>query len=103
MGLLSFFSKSSPVLHRLPAGSMTVDAKGNVVTTTVSSSYPQELLRDIGAGVMQLFQEARAAQMPMSQLNIHFASLQINARELHGGAIIFLSPKTNSSKMPVTN
>ena len=40
----------------------------------------------------RLFREARSAQMPLPEFNIQFASLQINAREMGGGAIIFLSP-----------
>jgi len=57
-------------------------------------------LREITHEVLALFREARMAQIPMSELNIHFASLQITARELRGGAIVFLSPKTGSFKNP---
>jgi len=31
--------------------------------------------------------------MPLSELTLQFGSLQITARELRGGAIIFLTPK----------
>jgi len=75
---------------------ITYTTDGNIVATTVSSSYPEELLRDIADEVLLLFQEARAAHLPMLELNIHFASLLITAREMRGGAIIFLSPKTKS-------
>ena len=97
MGILKFFSKSSATLQRLPSGSLTVDRNGRVVTTTVPSSYPQHLLREVAADVLRLFHEAREAQMPLTEINIHFASLQVTARELRGGAIIFLSPKTSSA------
>jgi hypothetical protein len=97
MGILKFFSKSGATLHRLPSGSLTVDRNGRVVTTTITSSYPQHLLREISAGVLQMFQEARKAQLPLAEVTLHFASLQITARELRGGAIIFLTPKTSSS------
>jgi len=94
MGFLNLFSKSGATVQRLPAGSMTVDRHGNVVATTVPSSYPPQLLRSVADEVLRLFREARAAQLPFSELNIHFASLQITAREMRGGAIVFLSPKT---------
>jgi hypothetical protein len=97
MGFLNFFSKSSAAVQRLPSGTFTVDRQGNIVTTTVSSSYPSELLRQIAEEVLTLFREAQLAQMPLSEFNINFASLQITARELRGGAIVFLSPKTTSS------
>ena len=100
MGFLKFFSRSSATVQRLPSGSMTVDRQGKIVATTVSSSYPSELLHEITREVLTLFREARTAQIPMSELNIHFASLQITARELRGGAIVFLSPKTGSFKNP---
>jgi hypothetical protein len=100
MGFLKFFSRSGPALQQLPAGSLTVDRNGNIVATTVSSGYPSELLREIAQEVLKLFREARVAQIPMAELNIQFASLQVTARELRGGAIVFLSPKTSSFKSP---
>jgi hypothetical protein len=96
MGFLKLFAKSRPALQRLPAGSMTVDRGGNVVTTTVASTYPRGLLRDIAGEVLRLFREAHQAQIPLSELNLEFASLRITAREMRGGAIVFLSPKTTA-------
>jgi hypothetical protein len=94
MGFLRFFTKSRPAVQRLPAGSMTVDRRGQVVATTVSSSYPPQLLHEIAREVLRLFDEARAAQVPLSEFDLHFASLRLTAREMRGGAIVFLSPKT---------
>lgn len=91
MGLLNLFSKSRPAVHRLPTGSITVDRNGQIVTTTVSSTYPPALLRNITEEVLTLFREARTKHLPLAELNLHFASLQITAREMRGGAIIFLS------------
>lgn len=96
MGLLTLFSKSRPSVHRLPSGSITVDRQGNVVSATVSSTYPATLVQNITREVLALFREARDKQIPLAELNLHFASLQITAREMRGGAIIFLSPKTAS-------
>jgi hypothetical protein len=89
--------RSRAAVQQLPAGSMTVDRMGRVVTTTVSSAYPEGLLDDIGGGVQSLFREARAAQIPLTELSLHFGSLRITARELRGGAIIFLYPQTARS------
>jgi len=94
MGLLNLFSKSGAEVQRLPAGSMTVDCHGNVVTTTISSSYAAGLLQDVAGEVLRLFREAREAQLHFSEISLNFASMQITARELRGGAIVFLSPKT---------
>lgn len=102
MGLLSLFSKPSPALQLLPTGSMTVDRNCQVLATTISSSCPPELIQDIGSQVLRLFREARKAQMPLSELSLHFPSLQITARELRGGAIIFLTPKNSFDSFPET-
>jgi len=100
MGFLKRFFRSRAAVQQLPAGSVAVDRNGRVVTYTVSSVYPKELLRDIGQEVLSLFREARAAQMPLAEVSIHFASLHITARELRGGAIIFLFPQAAFS--PIT-
>jgi hypothetical protein len=97
MGFLKFFAKSSAGVQRLPAGSLTVDRTGNMVTATVSSAYPPQLLRDVSTEVLRIFREAKNAQMPLAEFNLHFASLQITARELRGGAIIFFTPKNLSA------
>ena len=97
MGFLKLFSsKSSAAVHKLPSGSMTVDREGKIVASTVSSNYPSGLLREVAAEALSLLREAHAAQLPLTELHIHFASLQITARELRGGAILFLSPKTTT-------
>jgi hypothetical protein len=73
---------------------MTVTREGKVITTTISSAYPRALLREIAGEVVTLFREAREAQIPLSELSLHYASLRITARELRGGAIIFFFPQT---------
>jgi hypothetical protein len=94
MGLLGFLSKTSaPDLLRLPSGSFTVDREGAVVVGTLPSSFPIALVEDIGAQVLTAFREAAAAQLPLTELNTHYPSLKITARELRGGAIVFLTPK----------
>jgi hypothetical protein len=103
MGFLKKISqlfRSSAGVQQLPLGSLTVDREGLVVTTTVSSDYPKALLRDIGREVVSLFQEARTAQMPLAEISLHYGSLRITARELRGGAIIFIFPQTALSPIP---
>lgn len=93
MGLLKLFTKSTPNLLRLPAGSFTVDREGKVIVGTLPSSFPTALAADIGEQVLACFREAETAQLPLSVLTISYPSLKITARELRGGAIIFLSPQ----------
>ena len=94
MGLLSFFSKpvDTTMLVRLPAGSFTVDKTGRILVSTLSSAFPEKLVTDIATQVQDTFREAQTAQLPLHELVIHFPTLKIVARELRGGALIFLVP-----------
>ncbi len=95
MGLLNLFSKPSPTtLVGLPSGSFTVDRRGSVLVSTVPSGFPMALVKDIGQQVLSMFHEADTAQLPLSELTINYPSLKITARELRGGALVFLSPRT---------
>jgi hypothetical protein len=93
MGFLKLFSKSAPGVQVLPSGTLTVDRNNQILATTISSACSQEVLQEIGDQVLRLFRQARTAQLPLSELTLHFSSLKITARELRGGAIIFLAPK----------
>lgn len=94
MGFLKRFSKSAPALLRLPSGCFTVDRAGRVLVSTISSSFPAELVTEISQRVLAAFREAQDAQLPLSELIVHYPALRITARELRGGAIIFLAPQT---------
>jgi len=93
MGILNLFYKSDSGVQRLPNGSLTVDPKGNLVATTISSSFPPEFLLSVGAQVLHLFRESRKAQLPLSEVHLHFGSLLLTAREMRGGAVVFIKPK----------
>ena len=100
MGLLSLFSKPAPEepsLLRLPTGSFTVDREGALLVGTLPSSFPSDLVDAIAQVVLQTFREATDAQMLLTEVIIQYPSLRISARELRGGAIIYLSPKGPSS------
>jgi hypothetical protein len=99
MGLLSLFAKPAPTLVRLPAGSFTVDRDGRVLTGTLPSSFPTGLVKDIARQVRAAFSEAAASQLPLSEFVINYPSLKISARELRGGAIVFLAPRAPTSPM----
>ena len=100
MGLLKKLFRRQASVQELPSGSLTVDRNGNTITSTISSSYPASLLRQISRDVLKIFGEARDAQSPLAEVSIHFASLRVTARELRGGAIIFLFPQVAMPQMP---
>ena len=94
MGLMRLFARSVPPLARLPNGCFTLDRTGRVLVGTVPSSFPVAAVREIGRHVLDTFREAQAAQLPLAELVVYYGSLKIVARELRGGAIVFLSPKS---------
>jgi hypothetical protein len=99
MGLLTLFSKQAPsALVRLPSGSFTVDRAGAVLIGTLPSTFPAELVQEIATNVLAIFREAAEIELPLSQLIINYPSLRISARELRGGAIIFLAPAYRSAQ-----
>lgn len=93
MGLLKLFAKSAPPLLRLPSGSFTVDRGGNILVSTIPSAFPDMLVREIARCVLETFRDAQNAQLPLSELIVDYPSFKISAREMRGGAMIFLSPK----------
>ena len=102
MGILKKIFGANASVQQLPAGTVTVDRLGQIVTSTVSSTYPATLLEVIGRDILELFREARAAQMPLAEISLHFGSLRVTGRELRGGAIIFFFPQTAMFSTPTS-
>lgn len=95
MGILNFFSKTEkPRLASLPSGSFTMDREGRIMTSTLPQAYPEDSLNEIGRAVLRTFHSARTANTPLTEVLIHFSSLKVLARELRGGAMIFLMPQS---------
>ena len=95
MGLLNLLTRrsSSTALVRLPTGSFTLDPSGRVVASTLPRSFPAARVQQIGALVLSTFQSAREARIPLTELIADYSALKLTARELRGGAIIFLAPR----------
>lgn len=99
MGLLTLFSRpgGSRLMH-LTSGSFTVDRDGQIMTSTLPQSFPPAEIRDIGQKVLAAFLHAQQAHLPLSELIIHYTALKLLARELRGGAIVFLMPHSLGEK-----
>jgi hypothetical protein len=102
MGLLNLLTRrSAPAsvnLVRLPTGSFTLDPSGRIVASTLPRSFPSERVRQIGDLVLSTFQAAREARIPLTELIAEYAALKLTARELRGGAIIFIAPRSLGQK-----
>jgi hypothetical protein len=97
MGLLDLFSRSSrKALVHLPSGSFTLDREGKLMTSTLPQSFPEQFILEIGKQVLTCFRGADRAHLQVSEIVLQYAALKILARELRGGAIVFLMPQMNS-------
>lgn len=96
MGILKPFTRSKKPLRpeRLPAGAFTLHRGGEVVGSTLPSNFSQEAVTEIGHVVLKAFAHAHEINLPLSDLYINYSGLMITARELRGGALIFLNPAT---------
>ena len=95
MGFLSnIMAKQSSRLTKLPSGAFSVDQDGNVVSSTLPKTFPEAQMREIGQKVLTFLRGAQNAQIPVTELNVYYASLKLTARNLRGGAIVYLSPQT---------
>jgi hypothetical protein len=100
VGILNFFSKPEAVLQALPRGSFTVDTAGNILVSTLPQSISGETVRDIARVVLGAFQTSRQTSLIAREIIIRYANLKLTARELQGGAIIFLSPQNITGPVP---
>ena len=83
-------------VERLPSGCFSLHRGGGLAGSTVSSTFDGEKMAEIGRLVMQVFREAQEANLLLTDLRFHYSGLQISARDLRGGALIFLTPATLS-------
>lgn len=81
-------------IDRLPSGCFTLHRGGGLVASTLPSSFPHGLVMEIGATVLDAFRSGQGGGIPLAELHFHFSGLVITARELRGGALIFLQPAT---------
>jgi hypothetical protein len=99
MGLLSFVPRPTVLnLVRLPSGSFTVDPSGKILISTLPRAFPESWVEEIGKHVLNIFRGAQAAQVPLRELVADYSALRLTARDMRGGAIIFLTPQSLGRK-----
>ncbi len=93
--LKSFYRAQKPLrLERLPAGCFSVHRAGGIVASTLPSSFPEATALQIGRVVLDIFLKANATNLVLNDFYIQYSGLTIIARDLRGGALIFLIPAT---------
>ncbi|HZM05213.1 MAG TPA: hypothetical protein VFC44_19625 [Candidatus Saccharimonadales bacterium] len=97
MGFLNKSKPGRPELRRLPTGTFTVDADGRIVSSTVPHWVPDAQIKEIGRQILAVFNGARTANLQFSEMIVQYAAFKITAREMRGGAIVFLVPRALQS------
>ena len=96
MGILKPFTRTLKPLRpeRLPSGCYTIHRGGELVASTLPSTFSREAMLEVGRVVIEAFHSAQKTNLPLTDLHLKFSGLTITARELRGGALIFLEPAT---------
>lgn len=87
-------------LERLPSGCFSLHRDGGLVASTLPSSVARSVIMEIGAVVREAFKRANDSGVPLTDLNLHYTGLTIAARDLRGGALVFLQPATLQLPQP---
>ena len=99
MGLLNRPAKStSPTPGVMPSGSFTVDRNGRILTSTIRSGVAPETLDRVAQTVLEAMRAAQEGASPLQELAVQFTNMTLKARDLRGGAIIFLTPVKPAGK-----
>ena len=77
----------------IPARQLHRFRHGKIVVSTLPGSFPRERMEAIGKVILSALASARELGTPFTELAADFAGLEIRARDLAGGAIIFITPQ----------
>ena len=88
-----FIKPAKPALVQLPAGTFTINRKGEILTSTLPQSFPTEDALAIATHVLAAFRSAERAQLALGEIVIQYSALTLRAREQRGGAIVFVQPQ----------
>jgi hypothetical protein len=78
-------------VRQLPTGSFSADSNGRIISTTIGQTYPRQHLENIAAVVLYTFRSAESVDLPLTEFSAVYGAFKISAREMKGGAIVFLS------------
>lgn len=96
MGILKPFQRTAiaAVTDRLPTGCFAVHRGGEIVTSTLPSWFPQKSILEIARVVINAIKAAEETGLAVTELHINYAGLEITGRDLRGGALVFLRPRS---------
>ena len=85
-----FIKPRKTALVEFPKGSFTVDGRGKILTSTLPRKFITQHAQAIATAVLAAQKAARQNHSPLSELVVCFDGLKLVARDMRGGAIVFL-------------
>jgi hypothetical protein len=94
MGVLKPFVRTTIPIEagRMPSGCFAVHREGGIICSTLPHWFSPAAAEEIGRSVLAAFRIASETNVTLAELSIRYTGLTISARDLRGGALIFLSP-----------
>lgn len=94
MGVLRPFIRTEiPVeAGRMPSGCFAVHREGGIICSTLPVWFPARTVSEIGRVVVAAFRVAAETNVSLTELHVRYRGLTLLARDLRGGALIFLFP-----------
>jgi len=97
MGVLKPFVRTTIPIEagRMPSGCFAIHREGSIICNTLPQWFPTRSAEEIGHAVINAFRIASETNVTLNELSIRYSGLKILARDLRGGALIFLVPNQN--------
>jgi len=93
-----FIKPTKPRLIQLPKGSFTINRDGQVMSSTLPRPFMTAHAQAIAVQVLATFKSAEKLELPFTEFSLEFDTIRLIARNMRGGAMIFLVPQERSPK-----
>ena len=103
MGVLKPFVRTTVPVEagRMPSGCFAVHRHGAIVCSTLPQWFPRDAAEEIARTVLAAFRIASETSVALTDISIRYSGINIQARDLRGGALIFLVPnETHFARKP---
>ena len=76
----------------MPIGCFALHREGGIICSTLPHWFSTKTATEIGRVVIAAFRVAAETSVPITEIYVRYRGLTIFARDLRGGAIVFLTP-----------
>jgi hypothetical protein len=106
MGVLNPFHRTAIPIEagRMPSGCFAVHREGGIICSTLPHWFPKATMTEIARVVTASFRIAAETNVTLAEMFIRYRGLTVIARDLRGGALIFLTPNdAHFARKPLPN